>query len=228
MSFSFQLLKIIPLTGLCGACWAYSLNVNIEGLNAIKTGTLTSCSEQMLVDCDTNDQGCAGGWMDNAIQYLIDTGGMETEDDYAWTGSQGTCMAPSFVRTIKVIGGECWNTGSEVDLQAFIMDAAPAAATVDGNGMQFYKSGVIGYAGDTGTAPASCCSTKECQNHAVALVGWGQEERPSMVPLQPPEIIEYWIAKNSWGADWGELGYVRILRNKNTCGINMFVSSAVL
>lgn len=35
--------------------------------------------------------------------------------------------------------------------------------------------------------------------HAVVLEGWGIEDD-----------IEYWLVKNSWGADWGEEGYFKI------------------
>jgi C1A family cysteine protease len=45
-------------------------------------------------------------------------------------------------------------------------------------------------------------------NHGVALVGWGHDDKVD---------LDYFIVKNSWGARWGESGYIRMGIN-NQCG----------
>ena len=49
--------------------------------------------QQELIDCDTQDSGCNGGQMDNAFQFVINNGGIDTEADYPFIGTNGTCDA---------------------------------------------------------------------------------------------------------------------------------------
>merc|ERR1711953_349161 len=84
--------------GTCGSCWTFSTVVSLEGAMAKATGNLVSLSEQDLVDCcknvkipsssETCCDGCQGGLMDYAFQYLEDSqkGEDETEIAYPYTG----------------------------------------------------------------------------------------------------------------------------------------------
>ncbi|KAJ6814230.1 cysteine proteinase 1 precursor [Iris pallida] len=87
--------------GSCGSCWSFSTSGALEGANFLATGKLESLSEQQMVDCDHEcdseepddcDQGCNGGLMNTAFQYLQKVGGLESEKDYPYTGAdRGTC-----------------------------------------------------------------------------------------------------------------------------------------
>ncbi|KAH8052024.1 transferase [Aureococcus anophagefferens] len=77
--------------GQCGSCWSFSTTGALEGAFEIAGNTLTSLSEQNLVDCDTTDSGCNGGLMDNAFKWIQSNGGICSEADYAYTAAKGTC-----------------------------------------------------------------------------------------------------------------------------------------
>ena len=91
-----------------GGCWAFSVVAAMEGINSIVTGNLISLSEQEVIDCDGQDNGCNGGEMQNAFQFVIDNGGIDTEADYPFTGTDGTCDAnrvgtASYITTCRTI-----------------------------------------------------------------------------------------------------------------------------
>nr|TKS11708.1 hypothetical protein D5086_0000070060 [Populus alba] len=77
-----------------GSWWAFSAVAAVEGINKIKTGKLVSLSAQELMECDVSSdtQGCEGGDMKIAFQYIKQIGGITTENDYPYKGKDGACQ----------------------------------------------------------------------------------------------------------------------------------------
>ncbi|CAN0922396.1 Cysteine proteinase RD21A [Linum grandiflorum] len=192
--------------GSCGSCWAFSTVASVEGINQIVTGDLITLSEQELVDCDTGyNEGCNGGLMDYAFEFIIKNGGIDSDDDYPYTGYDGRCDSyrKNNAKVVSIENYEDVPINDESALQKAVANQ-PIAVAIEagGRGFQLYTSGI--FSGPCGTQ----------LDHGVAVVGYGSEGGK-----------DYWIVRNSWGASWGEEGYLRMERNiaakTGLCGIAM-------
>jgi C1A family cysteine protease len=183
--------------GQCGSCWAFSSTGSIEGARFLATGKLTSMSEQQLVDCagQYGNMGCNGGIMDNAFEYIVANGGLDTEASYPYTAVTGTtCKAKSGDEIKNVISGHTDVTPkSESDMmKAVAQQPVSIAIEADKQCFQFYSGGVL-------TGASCACGTQ--LDHGVLTVGYGTDSG-----------TDYWIVKNSWGTTWGEEGYIKLER----------------
>jgi cathepsin K len=66
--------------GQCGSCWAFSSAGALVGQWFKVFKQQLSLSEQNLVDCVYQRNGCNGGWPTHAFQYMMN--GIESDTDY--------------------------------------------------------------------------------------------------------------------------------------------------
>lgn len=197
--------------GECGSCWAFSATGSLEGQVKRKTGTLTSLSEQNLIDCTKpqGNEGCTGGLMTRSFLYVIRNHGLDTEKSYPYEGKEGQCRFKN-----STIGATCKHyikisSGKEDDLKAAVATVGPISVAIHANDkFMSYKSGIY---------DDPHCKAKHF-NHGVLVVGYGSENGN-----------DYWIVKNSWGEEWGKEGYILMARNKgDQCGIASFASYPIM
>ncbi|XP_046977838.1 cathepsin L-like isoform X4 [Vanessa cardui] len=197
--------------GDCNSGYAFSTTGSLEGQHFRSSGKLVSLSEQNLIDCSVKfwNRGCKGGHVGYALLYILNSGGLNTEESYPYEGVDNTCRFCDCPTSV-VVGLEVYTMmtdGNEEIMKETVAAVGPLSAMIDASQLSFllYSSGVYYDEG---------CSSKNL-NHGVLVVGYGTDE----------EGGDYWLVRNSWGTWWGENGYIKMARNRgNNCGIASYVA----
>ena len=184
----------------CGSCWAFSTTSSLETFMRKKNYTIDRLSEQELVDCSEKNEGCNGGLMNLAYDYIIQNEGLTSDKNYPYKASQNGYCLQNITREI----------GSNISEYAYIIPKSildikysviqnPVSIALDADNIyfRFYKQGVIDLP----------INTSKTINHAVLLVGFDHDEEGM-----------YWIIQNSWGEQWGDKGFckIRVQPNEGT------------
>jgi cathepsin L len=125
----------------------------------------------------------------------------ELESAYPYTARDGTCKYSSASGKVNVTGITSVQAGGSAPLLAAIAKQ-PVSVTVEADTSVFQ-----GYTG--GILNSSACGTN--LDHAITAVGYGVSGSTT-----------YYIVRNSWGASWGDKGYINIAATtsgKGICGI---------
>jgi len=186
--------------GQCGSCWAFATVGVVEQIIWQKDGQPRDISEQYLVSCNRNGWGCDGGWV--AFDLFIDSipagelgAGAVYEADFPYDASELGCNPPHQHQE-KLVSYAPLGSAAVTDIKNAILVHGPVwTAVCADSSFSYYRSGVFGGSG--------CTSI----NHGIVLVGWDDGDGQG-----------YWIVRNSWGAGWGEAGYMRIRWGANAIG----------
>ncbi|RNC47524.1 cruzipain precursor, partial [Trypanosoma cruzi] len=127
------------------------------------------------------------------------------EDSYPYASGEG--ISPPCTTSGRTVGatitGHVELPQDEAQIAAWLAVNGPVAVAVDASSWMTYTGGVM----------TSCVS--EQLDHGVLLVGYNDSA-----------AVPYWIIKNSWTAQWGEDGYIRIAKGSNQCLVKEEASSA--
>jgi len=197
--------------GNCGSCWAISAVEAAEAQLAKNGNPPDRLSAQALVDCVPNPQhcggsgGCDGATGELAYSYMKDFG-IPFESDLEYTGKTEDCPGIASAnwageRRVKVEGWTHLQSNKAEPLMQSLVQNGPTVVAVDANDWFDYDNGIFN----------GCAKDAEL-GHAVLAKGYGEENGN-----------KYWSIQNSWGADWGERGNIRLKRHEmeeQWCGMD--------
>jgi len=203
--------------GQCGSCWTFASTEALESSVALATGHLMTLSEQQILDCTPNPKhcggtgGCQGGIVQIAYDKINEYGGLSGEWQYpylSYTGTDQKCaFLPAMVESRSSYRGKIAYNELPINdaqsLMAAVASLGPVAVSVDASEWHLYQGGVFD----------ACNQDKPDIDHAVVLVGYGTDDAEG----------DYWLVRNSWGAGWGEDGYIRVRRTSDEssrCGVD--------
>lgn len=184
----------------CGSCWAFGTVGAVESTIKLTEGDSVDISEQWLLSCNKSGYSCDGGWyvfdyfmVDGAYDRCHETGGV-LEKWFPYVADEVSCNCP-YPRSYWIDDWAYVGYSDQVtpvdDIKQAILTYGPVAIGVYVNDPWYgYGGGIFNYCEDLPI------------NHSVVLVGWDDNFRDTGIGV--------WILKNSWGADWGDDGYMYI------------------
>lgn len=167
-------------------------------------------SAQEIIDCDKSNYGCEGGYVTRTLNWGKRKGFIP-EQCYAYNGTKQECITEDHLESnecrlnnmlYKVI--DYCLAQDDVGIKKEILKNGPVIAQMTVyTDFLTYKEGVYHRTED---------SFKFNGQHIVKIVGWDKQG----------DGAEFWIVENTFGNDWGEQGYVRVLASDKSTQLDFY------
>lgn len=202
-----------PLTQECGICYAYGPLKAISHRICRATERKTLLSPQYIVACDPTNLGCQGG-CSRSVFYFLEQHGVTDSECHPWQNQTKYtenfctyCKDGTEAKLVKTKFGSTRQLTSVKAIKQEIYIYGPVTASViPDDEMRQYRGGIYRRSTELNRTQAS---------HSVEIIGWGVENNE-----------DYWIVSNTYGADWGENGNIRIRAGRNDAGVENWVYAA--
>lgn len=193
-----------PIYGMgnCTASWAIATASAMSNRFCISDpqayGDLM-LSPQQLLSCDVQNRGCDGGDIDTAWRF-VEQQGLVSEMCFPYQADSSVSCSAKCPQEVPLKGASHCALSGELAIRREIWQNGPVVALIFlMDDFLVYSQGL--YTEMPTATPLTGARQKQRVIHAVKIVGWGRvADRP------------YWIIENSWGEQWGENGFARILR----------------
>jgi C1A family cysteine protease len=216
-------MEVVRNQGQCGSCWAFAsasaamnnLCASNHGIDSLaSTNDRFEVSVQQIISCNSQEEGCDGGYAAAANDAILKTHGLSKERDYPYQcgsgdphnhfdQSSGTCDSFPWGATCaasnSAVPGWMWSGVSVVS-----GEDSMKSLIADGNSL-YVSMKVYGNFMSWTTGVYTTPSEGEKGGHALVAMGYGTEG-----------TTPYWLLQNSWGpGGWGVEGFGKVLRGSN-------------
>lgn len=171
----------------CGSCWAFSTLASIESSSLLINKKELDLSEQQLVNCIAQSNGCNGGHPETALNELVKGDkGVVSEKEIPYRNKQGSCSLGQD-SPVKVSNwGQLGQNASTSEIKKALVEHGALTAALNASTDAFAS-----YTKDSGVLQDNNIGKV---SHAVTIAGWDDQKGA-------------WLIKNSWGERWGDNGY---------------------
>merc|ERR1719327_1838246 len=212
----------------CGSCYVASSMRMLSVRHKIKQNQQDALpwSINMPLHCGEYNQGCKGGYGSLVSKWGEDVGLLPAT--CMRYDTKGSCKLECDLDKLegkryraanhRFIGGFYGNSSSKAMMEEIYHNGPIVVSFEPAEDFMFYSDGIYKSA-PSGAKVSMISGNREMPwqkvDHAVLAVGWGVENGQ-----------KYWRIQNSWGEDWGEDGFFRMVRDENDSGVESIPEAA--